>query len=426
MQRALASKERCALKNKIFYGWIVVFACMILAAASTGMLSYLNPVFVEPVTESLGISRAKFMVYQTFSTIATAICMPLASSIYKKVPMKAMILVGAAFGAATHLCYSVANDVRMFYLGGTLAGIGTCLYGSIPIAVLTSNWFHEKKGTATGLAFAGTGAASALLSPIVSNVIASYGWRMGYRMISLLILCTVIPVTVFLIRVTPEEMGLLPYGEKKEQRAREKLGLSKSQIFRTKSFWIFSLSVFLLGAVTGPAQQQLVAYWSEAGNTPAFAASMYSVVMFVAIFTKIFLGAIYDRTSVTKGTVAVGALSVLSYICLLLFPKGYGIVVPAILFGVTVSVQVLVSTYVANRLFGDKEYAFVYGIMTPILYGGVAVGSPVSAAVYDFSGSYQMLWMACTGVFATAILLVITADRLSRMEYRNMLGLERK
>lgn len=414
------------MKKKIFYGWIIVFACMMLAAASTGMLSYLNPVFVEPVTESLGISRAKFMVYQTFSTVATAICMPLASSIYKKVPMKAMILVGAAFGAITHLCYSVANDVRMFYLGGTLAGIGTCLYGSIPIAVLTSNWFHEKKGTAMGLAFAGTGAASSLLSPIVSNVIASYGWRMGYRMISLLILCTVIPVTVFLIRVTPEEMGLLPYGEKIEQRTREKSGLSKSQIFKTKSFWLFSLSVFLLGAVTSPAQQQLVAYWSEAGNTPAFAASMYSVVMFVAIFTKIFLGAVYDRTSVTKGTAVVGALSVLSYVCLLLFPKGYGIIVPAILFGVTVSVQVLVSTYVANRLFGDKEYAFVYGIMTPILYGGVAVGSPVSAAVYDFSGSYQMLWKVCAGVFAVAILLVITADKLSRMEYRNMLGLERK
>lgn len=413
------------MKKKIFYGWIVVFACMILAAASTGMLSYLNPIFVEPVTDALGISRTTFMVYQTFSTIATVICMPLASSICKKVPLKAMILVGAAFGAATHLCYSVATDVRMFYLGGTLAGIGTCLYGSIPIAILTSNWFHEKKGIATGLAFAGTGAASALLSPIVSSVIANYGWRTGFRLISLLILCTVIPVTLFLVRETPEEMGLLPYGEKK-QRIGEKLGFSKAQVFRTKSFWTFSFGVFLLGTVTTPAQQQLVAYWSDMGNTASYAASMYSVVMFVAIFTKIFLGAIYDRTSVAKGTVAVGALSVMSYICLLLFPRGYGAIIPAALFGITVSVQVLVSTYVANRLFGDREYAFVYGIMTPLLFGGVAIGSPASAAIYDFSGSYQLLWVICAVVFTAAILLVVAADTLSRMEYRKMLGMERK
>lgn len=399
---------------------------MMLAAASTGMLSYLNPVFVGPVTEALGIPRAKFMVYQTFSTVATVICMPLASSICKKVPMKAMILAGAAFGAATHLCYSLANDVWMFYLGGTLAGIGTCLYGSIPIAILTSNWFYEKKGTATGLAFAGTGAASALLSPVISWVIAEYGWRMGYRLLSILILCTVVPVTLLLIRVTPEEMGLAPYGVKQERGTAEKLGFSKGQIFKTKSFWVFSSGVFLLGAVTSPAQQQLVAYWSEMGNSPAFAASMYSVVMSVAVFTKVFLGAIYDRSSVAKGTAAVGALAVLSYICLLLFPNGYGILIPAVLFGVTVSVQVLVSTYVANRLFGDKEYAFVYGIMTPILYGGVAVGSPLSAAIYDNSGSYRMLWMICAGVFAVAIVLIISADKISRREYQKVLGLERK
>lgn len=414
------------MRKKIFYGWVIVFACMMLAAASTGMLSYLNPVFVGPVTESLGISRAKFMVYQTFSTIATAICMPLASSVCKKVPLKAMILTGVIFGAATHLCYSFANRVEMFYLGGTLAGIGTCLYGSIPIAMLTSNWFHEKKGTATGIAFAGTGAVSALLSPVVSQVIAKYGWRMGYRLISLLILCTVIPVTLFLIRTTPEEMGLLPYGMKKEESTVEKLGFSKNQIFRTKSFWVFSLAVFLLGAVTSPAQQQLVAYWSESGNTATFAASMYSLVMTVAVFTKIFLGVIYDRCSVAKGTAMVGVLSVLSYICLLLFPEGYWAAIPAVLFGVTVSVQVLVSTYVANRLFGDKEYAFVYGIMTPLLYGGVAVGSPASAAIYDFYGNYQMVWVLCAGIFAFAIFLVILADRLSRTEYKKMLGLERK
>lgn len=414
------------MKKKIFYGWVIVFACMMLAAASTGMLSYLNPLFVEPVTKEFGISRASFMVYQTFSTVATMICMPLASSFCKKVPLKAMILVGALVGASSHLCYSLAESVTLFYLGGTLAGIGTCLYGSIPIAMLTSNWFHEKKGTATGLAFAGTGAVTSLLSPVVSRVITAFGWRMGYRLISGLILLVVVPVTLMLIRVTPEEMGLLPYGEKPQAAGKvERQGLSRSQIFHTKSFWMFSLSVFLLGGITGPAQQQLVAYWGE-HNSAAFAASMYSVVMFVAIFTKIFLGAVYDHTSVKNGTLIVGSLSVLSYISLMLFPKGYGVLVPAVLFGITVSVQVLVSTYVANRFFGDREYAFVYGIMTPVLYGGVAVGSPVCAALYDSFGDYSAVWILCAVLFAVAVGLVVVCDGLSRREYRRMLGCERK
>lgn len=415
------------MKRKFFYGWVIVFACMMLAAASTGLLSYLSPLFVEPVTEELGVSRATFMVYQTFSTIATVISMPLFSSIYKKLSLKAMIVAGAVFGAAAEFCYSMAGNVTLFYLGGTLAGIGMSLYGSIPIAVLTSNWFYQKKGIATGIAFAGTGAASALLSPVISGVIADYGWRSAYRLISVLILCIVIPVTLFLIRVTPEQMGLAPYGKENDSgKPSEKLGFSRKEVFQTKSFWVFSLGIFCLGAVTGPAQQQLVAYWSSEGNTPAFAAYMYSVVMSVAIFTKIFLGAIYDHTTVSKGTVSVGAAAVLSYICLLLFPRGFAIVIPAVLFGVTVSVQVLVGTYVISRLFGDKEYAFVYGIITPVLYGGVAVGSPMSAWVYDQFGSYRMLWVLCAGVFALAVGFVVMADQLSRREYKKILGMERK
>ena len=399
---------------------------MMLAAASTGMLSYLNPVFIETVTSELNIPRATFMVYNTFSTIATVITMPLASSVYKKLPMKLTIILGAILGASSHLCYSLANDVRLFYLGGVLAGIGTCLYGSIPIAILTSNWFHEKKGVVTGIAFSGTGAVSALLSPIVSNVIMNYGYRSAYRLISFLILAVVLPITLFLIKLTPEEMGLLPYGSKQTDVSKEKAGFAKNQIFKTKSFYIFSIAVFLLGAVTGPAQQQLVAYWSGVGNSQAFAASMYSVVMTVAIFTKIFLGAIYDKTSVTKGTIAVGSISVLSYISLIVFNQGYSILFPAVLFGVTVSVQVLVSTYVANRLFGDKEYAFVYGIMTPLLYGGMAVGSPLSASIYDIFGGYELLWTICACIFALAVFLVVASDKISKNEYFKVLGINRK
>lgn len=414
-------------KKKIFYGWIIVFSCMILAAASTGMLSYLNPLFVQPVTEYFGISRATFMIYQTFATIATVICMPLASSLCKKVPMKVMILVGACFGAGAHLCYSLARSVGWFYLGGALGGIGTCLYGSIPIAVLLSNWFQEKKGVATGIAFAGTGAASAILSPVISHIIAEYGWRAGYRLISGLILCCVVPVALLLIRVTPEEMGLLPYGGKRSADGTvERTGFSRTQVFRTKSFWTLAMSIFLLGMVTTPAQQQMVAYWTGAGNTPTFAATLYSLLMTVAIFTKIFLGAVYDGTSIFKGTLVVGSLAVASYLCLLLFPIGYAAMIPAVLYGVTVSVQVLVGTYVVNRLFGDKEYAFIYGILTPVLYGGVAVGSPLSAAIFDRTGSYRMLWIACAVIFAIGVGLVILSDRLSQREYRSILGVERK
>ena len=43
------------------------------------------------------------------------------------------------------------------------------------------------------------------------------GWRTGYRIIAVLILCAATPVTLLLIRVTPEEMGLTPYGQRLQE-----------------------------------------------------------------------------------------------------------------------------------------------------------------------------------------------------------------
>lgn len=415
------------MKQKIFYGWVIVFGCMLLAASSTGLLSYLSPLFVMPVTEELGISRATFMVYQTFSTVATAVGMPLISSVYKKVPMKVMIIAGACLGAASQLCYSFAPSVGWFYLGGMMSGTANCLFGAIPIAILTSNWFYEKKGTATGIAFAGTGLVSALLSPVMSKVIGQYGWRMGYRVIAVLILVIVVPTALFLVRETPQEMGLEPLGaQKTADGVFEKTGFSRKQVFRTASFWMFVAVVFMIGFLTMPTQQQLVAYWTDIGNDATFAATLYSVMMLVATAAKVLLGGIYDRTSVDKATLIVGVLSVLSYVGLVVFPKNYAAVVPAALFGITVAVQVLATTYVVNRLFGDKEYAFIYSILTPVLYAGVGVGSPSSAALYDVFGGYRSVWLVFAALYTLAIALLLAADAMSKKEYRKILGIERR
>ena len=120
-----------------------------LAAASTGFLSYFNALFVQQVTEDIRVSRTRYMAYATFSSLTTMIFMPFAARLFRKIPMKRLLYIGGALGALSQIIYSVASNVIMFYVGGIIAGVATCLYGAIPIAILTSNWFYEKKGIAT-------------------------------------------------------------------------------------------------------------------------------------------------------------------------------------------------------------------------------------------------------------------------------------
>lgn len=373
-------------KCKIFYGWIVVIGCMMLAAASTGFLSYFNALFVQQVTEDIRVSRTRYMAYATFSSLTTMIFMSFAARLFRKIPMKRLLYIGGALGALSQIIYSVASNVIMFYVGGIIAGVATCLYGAIPIAILTSNWFYEKKGIATGL----------------------------------------------LIKIDPTETGELPLGKEatteKQQYQREyvRTGFAKEQILHTKTFWLFATAIFLIGFFTMATQQQLVAYWQEEGNSSEWSAMMYSVTMTVAIFAKIGLGFVYDKLSVKTASVLICGTGVLDYILLIAFTQGKMVIVPAALFGTVIAMQVIVTTYVTNRLFGEKEYGYIYGIMNPVLYCGVALGIPASAAIYECVGTYKIPWLLFAGFVAIVLILILFADKASRREYREILHVERE
>lgn len=415
------------MKKKKYYYWVIVLACCLLMASATGLLSYLNALFIVPVTEELGVTRATFMVYSSCSTIVTMCVMPFIGSIFKKIPIKFMLIGGACLAALAHLCYSFATSVALFYVGGAVAGLSSCCMGAIPVTILISNWFNDKRGIATGIAFSGSSIATAILSPIMSNVIETYGWRIGFRCIAIAILCIVVFTALFLIKANPSEIGLEPYGEKKESNVvKEKNGFTKRQAFKTATFWIFVLIIVSLGFISSPTQNQLVAYWIDEGNTAVTAAAMYSVVTGVSIFSKILLGAIYDRVSIKVGTTIIGCIAVASFITLILFPTGQTMVIPAVLFGLTTAMQVLVATYVMNKMFGDKEYSSIYGIMTPVLYLGITCGTPFSAKLFDIFGTYKNTWAIDAVLMVIVVILVYICDSVSKKEFKKILGMDRQ
>lgn len=415
------------MKKKNYYYWVIVLACCLLMASATGLLSYLNALFIVPATEELGVSRATFMIYSSCSTVVTMCVMPFIGSVFKKIPMKFMIMGGALLAALAHFCYSSATSVTLFYIGGAIAGLANCCMGAIPVTTLIANWFNDKRGIVTGIAFSGSSIVTSILSPVMSNMIETYGWRVGFRCISIAILCVVIPTALFLIRVNPAEMGLEPYGKKKESSVeKEKVGFTKGQVFKTVSFWIFVLITVMLGFISTPTQKQLAAYWVDEGNTAVTAAAMYSVVTGVSIFSKILLGAVYDRVSIKAGTTIIGCIAVSSFITLILFPTGQTMVIPAVLFGLTTAMQVLVPTFVMNKMFGDKEYSSIYGILTPVLYLGITCGTPFSAKLFDIFGTYKNTWAIYGVLMIFVVVFICICDSVSKKEFKKILGVERK
>lgn len=416
--------------KKFFYGWVIVAACLLLSATSTGLLAYFNALFVEPVTAALQVSRTEFMLYSTFSTVTTMIAMPVVGALYQKLPIKLLVLIGACFGAGAHFCFSISNNVWGFYFGAVLAGVGMCMFGGMPISILLSNWFNEKRGFVTGIAFMGSAIVSSLFSPTISGIIQNYGWRVAYRTIGIAILAITVPTALFLIKAKPADLGLEPYGGaaqgKEKEKAPEIIGFTREEAFRMRAFWLFASAVFFMGVITSSTQQHLVAYWTENGLTAGMAAQMYSVVMFVSLFAKAGIGVIFDKCTARAASVVCCLIASGAMVSLMVCTSGWSLIVPAVLFGITTTLQVMATTYLTGKLFGEKDYGSLYGIINTVLFLGVSVGVPLSAAIYDATGKYAPVWTLYAVIMLVAMLALAAADSFSRRAFKTRFGVTRK
>ena len=70
-----------------------------------------------------------------------------------------------------------------------------------------------------GISAAFSGLIGMIGSSFLGMAIPAFGWRVSYMAVGIVSTALVLPISLFILRYKPEEMGLLPYGaEDVEQR----------------------------------------------------------------------------------------------------------------------------------------------------------------------------------------------------------------
>ena len=135
--------------------------------------------------------------------------------LYRKYPhhIRKFIALGMVICCGAFYGYSLSTKLWHFYVLAAIYGTASMTLAGISLTTLINNWFVDKRGLATGLAFAGSGVSAAIMTPVLTTIVADFGWRWGYRTMSIVSFCLLLPA-VLLIRVSPADKGLLPYGVK--------------------------------------------------------------------------------------------------------------------------------------------------------------------------------------------------------------------
>lgn len=406
---------------RFFYGWVVVAGCMFIQAAAVGILSNTLSAFIVPCSEDLQVGRATFTMYTSFGMVSGLLMAPLWGEFFKNQRFKPFMLLGCLLMTGGMWCYSLATNVYHFYIISSVNGIFQGLLTGVPIPRILSNWFIEKRGLAMGVALAGSGLAGSIMTPLVTATIQSSGWRAGFRQLTIVFFLITIPVILLLIKEHPSDVGQKPLGWDHVQAVPAEMGgtisgMTRAQAFRSKTYWCYIAALFLTQLCGMGLQNNIIGYLTDVGFDSMYAASIFSLMMFILVPGKIALGSIYDRFGIRIGSIVITVTLSLSAVLLILSVRSPIPVIFAIVFGFGDTIQTMQLPYMTGKLLGEREYTRIYGVCQPFVSMGSAVGVPLTAAVRDITGSYVPAFIAIAALAFVIMALELFAIRFSKKE----------
>lgn len=393
-------------KQSPYYKWIIVAVCFLIEFLALGFCSGTKKLFLGPITSALGFERSLFGFNDTCRYVFTAGIALFFGPLVKRFGTKKLILFGFSALILSMSCYALADTIFVFYIGGSLLGIGLGLTTSTMVTAIIRAWCKgPNTGKILGFVLGANGIGGAIANIILTPIITSstFGYRKAYLLIIPLLAVTGVLACLFL--TDPPDGAVVP--QKKKARGQSWVGLDYSVIRRKPYFYAALLGVFLTGMMLQGASGVDKAHMIDVGLNEAFVTGILSMGALILTCGKFLTGACYDRFGLRASMLVCDVLAVFAMLTLAwTVPSSTGMtsaLIHCVFSPLALPLETVMLSLITNDMFGDASFNKVLGIVTAVNYAGFAVCSPLVNLCYDVFGTYVPV------LYAFAIMMAAVA-----------------
>jgi MFS family permease len=407
-----------------FYGWVIIAVAFVTAALGITARTAFSLLF-PPIVEEFGWDRALAAGAFSFGFGISAFVATLIGRVMDVRGPRFVIQTGVLLTVAGLLGATwISTSWQLYLTLGLLVGLGANCLGYSVHSQFLPNWFVRRRALAIGIAFAGVGVGSILVLPWMQALILSEGWRSASWKLGTLIAVVLLPIN-FLVRKRPEDLGLLPDGEKPAAGggAARKSNIVDAEwvatdwtlkrAVRTARFWWLAVGFFSGGYTWYAVQVHQTKYLIEIGFSPMLAAWSLGLVALVSIPGQIVIGGLSDRYGRELLWVVACSGFAICYAALLVLR-----VMPSepMLWLMVLSQGALGYAFtsmmgpIVAEIFEGKSFGTIFGmLMTSLIIGG-ALGPLVSGWLYDRLGNYDVAFALGLGFSIVCAVAVFFAS----------------
>lgn len=372
-------------QRKFFPGWLVVASGFVIMATCYTIFVNCMSLFQPLIVSDLGVSLAQYNISNAISTVVSVIGSLVIGHVADKVSGRILGSLTVIATSAVLVGMSFVGELWQVYVLFAVSGCFAVASTRLLISLVTANWFTAKRGLAISIALSGSGFGGAILSPIVSSLIVSVGWRSTFLVLAAVCIVAALPITAYSFRTKPSEIGLKPLGENpgdpsvstagdKDEHTAPEVNVGWSRIKKSPAFWLLVVAFLFMGLVNG---------------------------------------AIYDRFGLRFGNVLGSVACIVACVALCFPTTDLGPIVAAVSFGIGTCMGTITPTIAASKQFGMADLGKATGTITSLEMVGGTVGAIVSGVLFDATGSFASTWIVCLACSVVMLVFLLASEPIA-------------
>ena len=418
--------DKAPIQTPFYYGWVVVMIAGLGVFFSGPGQTYSVSIFIDYYIEDFGYSRSLVSGIYSGATLCAGFALFMMGRLIDHFGQRAMMVtVGILLAFALLWNAFLLGSVMMFFGFFMIRLFGQGSMTLIP-NTLVPQWFVKKRGRALSIMAIGGFASSALLPPLNTWLIESFGWRMTWGLWGGALLLVFVPLAYLFVRNKPEAIGEIPDGTPKPIKGEanpttiadvNEKSWTLKEAMATRAFWFILFCVTVPALVNTAITFHIVSIMDLKGLGTGVAALVLTLMAVIGFPITFVSGYLVDRFSVHY-ILAITFFGHILTLVILFFTSSWWLAIGfGVFWGIVNGFERIVLSIVWPNYFGREHLGSIKGLAQTVMVIGSALGPLPFGIFYDWLGGYQEVILLTMLFPITATILALSSPQPKYEEY---------
>jgi MFS family permease len=389
-----------------YYGWRVL---LVAAAAMVGTLPGRTQglgLVTEPLLADFHLDRITYAELNLWATLIGSAGAIGVGHLIDRFGSRAILTAVSLLLGAVVVAMGLTGSLVGLVVALTLTrALGQSALSVVSLAIV-GQWFVRRIDRAMAIYSIVMSVGFMVAFPAVGSIVRSSGWRAAWIAIGIALLAVLAPLGWIVVRRNPEQLGLLPDGERTAPAADtatadvhdRMIGYSWQAALLTPVFWVFAIGAALYGLVASGIGLFNESILAEHGFGPAVYYQTLVVTALTALAGNFVGGWLATKMPLARLMAASLFILALGVAALPQVTSVLHVMSWAVVMGLGGGLVMVLFFSVWGRVFGRRQLGRIQGVAQAMTVLASAVGPLLLAWCVTWTGSYAAMFRLLAGI----------------------------